>query len=99
MRGTNPSCTRCAHFAAEPRRTRYFLTAMNIATSPKFLLSARGAEVTPCSKHTGHAAHPQTAALCRDARSLTLVITTRPETFSVTFHWIVTLLPLEIACR
>src|SRR5262249_52258082 len=32
------------------------------------------------------------------ARSRTLVITTLPLTFSVTFHTIVTLLPLEIAC-
>jgi hypothetical protein len=41
----------------------------------------------------------QAAARCLGARSLTLVITTRPLTFSVTFQEIVTLLPLEIACR
>ena len=62
--------------------------------------AAKEAVMAALTKLKANCSQDNQAALgFRGERCLTLVMTTRPETFSVTFHWIVTLLPVEIACR
>src|SRR5690349_1988160 len=52
IRGTKPSWTRFAHSPAEPRRTWYFLTAINIGWSPVQGGAAQQAKCCPYQEYS-----------------------------------------------